>query len=209
MVQPSTSPRKKLTLRGQKTRAELLEAAELVFGERGFEHTSISEITRRAGVALGTFYVYFPHKQAIFVELVDELGQRLREALREGVKGHSTRLEIERAGFRAFFVFAARHRNLYRIVRQAEFVDEAVYLRYYRGLAQAYAKGLTRAMDTQDIGRFDAEVIAYALMGIADFIGMRFVVWESPDQLDRVTEDVFEFVQHGLLSPGRRGVLKK
>lgn len=209
MVQLSTAPRKKLTLRGQKTRAELLEAAELVFGERGFEHTSISEITRRAGVALGTFYVYFPHKQAIFVELVDELGQRLREALRGGVKDKSTRLEIERAGFRAFFEFAGKHRNLYRIVRQAEFVDESVYLRYYRGLAQAYAKGLTRAMDTQDIGRFDAEVIAYALMGIADFIGMRFVVWDDPSELERVTDEVIEFVQHGLLSPGRRGVLKK
>lgn len=209
MVQLSTTTRKKLTLRGQKTRAELLEAAELVFGERGFEHTSIAEITRRAGVALGTFYVYFPHKQAIFIELVDELGQRLRETLREGVKGRSTRLEIERAGFRAFFEFAGKHRSLYRIVRQAEFVDESVYLRYYRGLAQAYAKGLTRAMDTQDIGRFDAEVIAYALMGIADFIGMRFVVWDDPSELERVTDEVIEFVQHGLLSPGRRGVLKK
>ncbi len=205
MSQLSTHPKKKLTVRGQKTRMELLEAAELVFGERGFEHSSISEITRRAGVALGTFYVYFPHKQAIFVELVDELGERLREALHTAVEGQTTRLGKERAGFRAFFGFAGKHRNLYRIVRQAEFVDEAVYLRYYRRLAVAYARGLSRAMESQDIGRYDPEVLAYALMGIADFLGMRFVVWEDPNELERVTDEVVHFIQHGLLSPARLG----
>ncbi|MFZ5445540.1 MAG: TetR/AcrR family transcriptional regulator [Myxococcota bacterium] len=203
MNQGSGLGRKKLTVRGQRTRAELLEAAELVFGERGFEHTSISEITRRAGVALGTFYVYFPHKQAIFVELVDELGRRLREALHTAVEGQTSRLEKERAGFRAFFEFAGKHRNLYRIVRQAEFVDEAAYHRYYRGLALAYSRGLTRAMEVKDIGRYDAEVLAYALMGIADFIGMRFVVWDDPKELERVTDEVIHFVQHGLLSTER------
>jgi AcrR family transcriptional regulator len=205
MNQVSTSGGKKLTVRGQRTRHELLEAAELVFGERGFEHASVAEITRRAGVALGTFYVYFPHKQAIFIELVDELGLRLRETLRKAVEGKATRLEKERAGFRAFFEFAGKHRNLYRIVRQAEFVDEAVYLRYYRQLATSYARGLTHAMTRKDIGEYDAEVLAYALMGIADFIGMRFVVWDDPRELDRVTDEVLHFVQHGLLSAARRG----
>lgn len=190
-------------MRGERTRHELLAASELVFGERGFEHASIAEITRRAGVALGTFYVYFPHKQAIFIELVDELGERLRETLHAAVDGKQTRLEKERAGFRAFFEFAGKHRNLYRIVRQAEFVDEAVYLRYYRRLAVSYARGLTHAMESKDIGRYDAEVLAYALMGIADFIGMRFVVWDDPRELDRVTDEVLHFVQHGLLSPER------
>ena len=65
-----------LTPRGARTRQELLDAAEQVFGKRGFEKASIQEITRQAGVALGTFYVYFPHKEAIFIELVDELGLR-------------------------------------------------------------------------------------------------------------------------------------
>lgn len=199
MNQVSTSPRKKLTLRGQKTRQELLDAAELVFGERGFEHASISEITRRAGVALGTFYVYFPHKQAIFVELVDELGRRLREALAAAIQGKHKRLDQERAGFRAFLAFAGKHRNLYRIVRQAEFVDEAVYHRYYRGLAAAYAKGLGRAMESGDIARYEPELLAYTLMGIADFLGMRFVVWEGDDGLERVTDEVMRFIEHGLM----------
>src|SRR5437868_734233 len=165
MNQLSTSSKRPTTERGQRTRQHLLDAAESVFGDMPFEHASISEITRRAGVALGTFYVYFPHKQAIFVELVDDLGARLRRALGAAVSGETTRLGKERAGFRAFFEFAAKHRNLYRVVRQAEFVDEAAYHRYYRTLGGAYTRGLEEAMEKGEIGRFQPEIIAFALMG--------------------------------------------
>lgn len=203
MNQPSTSPAKQLTSRGRRTRQQLLDAAELVFGEKGFEASSIAEITQRANVALGTFYVYFENKHALFVELVAQLGERLRKTLSTAVKGKTTRLEKERAGFRAFFEFAGKHRNLYRIVRQAEFVDEAVYLDYYRKLAAAYARGLKASMEQGELGRFDPEVIAYALMGIADFLGMRFVLWNEPEQLERAVDEVVEFIAHGLRSPAR------
>ena len=203
MNQLSTSAKKPTTERGQRTRLHLLEAAESVFGDMPFEHASISEITRRAGVALGTFYVYFPHKQAIFVELVDELGARLRQALGAAIANEPTRLGKEKAGFRAFFEFAGKHRNLYRVVRQAEFVDEAAYHRYYRTLGVAYAKGLLDAMDQGEIGRFDPEICAFALMGMADMIGMRFVLWEKPERLDAIVDEVVELMQHGLLSPKR------
>lgn len=205
MNQASTSPAKQLTSRGKRTRQQLLDAAELVFGEKGFEQSSIAEITQRAEVALGTFYVYFENKHAIFVELVEQLGERLRKTLSVAVKEKTTRLDKERAGFRAFFEFAGKHRNLYRIVRQAEFVDEPVYLNYYRRLAKAYARGLEQSMTSGELGRFDPEVIAYALMGVADFLGMRFVLWDKPEELDRVVDEVCEFVANGLLSPARRG----
>lgn len=202
---PRTKP---LTVRGQRTRQQLLDAAEQVFGEVGYDQASIAEITRRAGVALGTFYVYFPHKQAIFVELIDELGLRLRAALAEGTKGLTGRLELERAGFEAFLQFASTHRNLYRVVRQAEFVDAEAYHRYYRRIAEAYTHALSKSMDANEISRFDPEVTAYALMGIADFVGMRFVLWDSPADRARVVNEVMAFVSHGLMNPERRGLPK-
>ncbi|MCA9710009.1 MAG: TetR/AcrR family transcriptional regulator, partial [Myxococcales bacterium] len=70
------------TTRGQRTRQRLLDAAENVFGGVGYGRASIVEITRTAGVAQGTFYVYFPSKKAIFVELVWELNRKLRRSLR-------------------------------------------------------------------------------------------------------------------------------
>src|SRR6185436_8396474 len=97
---------------GRRTRQKLLEAAEAVFGERGYEHASVSEITQRAGVAQGTFYVYFPDKLTVFIHLVDDLGRRLRDEIRGAIESLDERLEIERAGLRAFFRFVSSHRAL-------------------------------------------------------------------------------------------------
>src|SRR5690242_7223977 len=67
-----------VTARGEATKRRILDAAEEVFGESGYYEASVSEITRRAGVAQGTFYIYYHSKREIFEELVSDLGERLR-----------------------------------------------------------------------------------------------------------------------------------
>lgn len=192
------SQRRPLTPRGQKTRQLLLGAAESIFGEKGFDQASIAEITARAGVAQGTFYVYFPDKRGIFVELVYSLNDRLREEVLAAIEGQSGRMDIERARFRAFFSFVRAHRNLYRIVRQAEFVDEAVYRWYYRRLAEGYQSGLQASMDSGEIRPMSAETLAYCMMGMADFIGMRWCLWEDQPLPESFFTDFMSFIENGI-----------
>jgi AcrR family transcriptional regulator len=191
-MQPSTR-------RGQQTRQKLLEAAEAIFGEKGYERASVVAITQRAGVAQGTFYVYFPDKKAAFVELVKALNRRLRRELATAVDGLDDRIEVECVGFRTFFNFVQKHTNLYKIVRQAEFVDPALFQWYYRSLAESYAQGLAQAMEKGQIPAYDPESLAYCLMGIGDFLGMRWVLWGGQSPPDQIFEDVMAFIRHGLL----------
>jgi AcrR family transcriptional regulator len=187
-----------VTARGQRTRQKILDAAETVFGERGYEAASIVDITRAAGVAQGTFYLYFESKKAVFAELVGELGAMLRRTLASAVENVDDRLEIERAGFVAFLRFVQEHKNLYRIIRQAEFVDEALYRDYYQRLAKGYRDGLARAMKDGEIRKLDPDAVAFALMGIFDFLGMRWVLWENRMPPKKIIDDVFELIRAGL-----------
>lgn len=189
--------RRPLTARGQLTRGKLVAAAEAEFAELGFESASISGIVGRARVAQGTFYVYFPDKKSILIELVDSLGARLREVLADAVEGCKDRLAVERAGLRAFLRFTAKHRGLYRIVPQAEIVDEACYRRYYQTLAAGYVKGLRAAMGRGELRRIDPEVLARCLMGINDMVGLNFVLWHDDVDVERVIDSVMDFVAHG------------
>lgn len=186
------------TSRGKKTLEKILRAAERIFGEKGYDQTSISEITRTAGVAQGTFYVYFNDKKQIFCDLVRELSKRLRMELAITTKGLTDRREIEREGFRAFFTFIAEHRNLYKLVRQAEFVDPETHNWYYQHLAGGYQRGLKAAMDDKQIGAIDPEVMAYCLMGIGDIVGMRWVISDKDGLPDSVFEDMMHFIENGL-----------
>lgn len=51
----------------------LLVAAEAAFAERGFHRTSVKDITDRAGVATGTYYLYFPTKEASCLALIEDV----------------------------------------------------------------------------------------------------------------------------------------
>jgi AcrR family transcriptional regulator len=115
------------TAKGRATRRALLQAAEEVFGELSYDRASIAEITSRAGVAQGTFYVYFPDKKSAFIELVHQLNHDLRRAIAEATADAPDRLAVERIGFRTFFDYVMLHEPLYRIVRESQFVDPETY----------------------------------------------------------------------------------
>jgi AcrR family transcriptional regulator len=193
-----------LSKRGLDTRRRLLDAAEAVFGELGYPDASIVKITEAAGVAQGTFYLYFDSKQAVFDELVRDLNQRVRHAMKEGSSRGRTRLEAELLGFQAYFRFTAEHPALYRIIRQAEFVSPDMLRYHYERLSQGYVEALAEASRTGEIGReLDPEVTAWALMGLGELIGMRWILWNGERELPpRVVAELERIIRCVLEAPG-------
>ena len=177
LVSPATG--RPLTKRGEATRRRLLEAAEVVFAEQGYHEASIVKITERAGVGLGTFYLYFDSKQSIFEALVIDLNRRVRHAMSEAMADAGSRLDAERAGFAGFFRFTAEHPALYRVVREAEFVSPEVLRLHYTRIVDGYEAGLRAAQRAGDVDpELDPATTAWALMGMGELIGMRFLLWE-------------------------------
>ena len=185
-----------LTKRGAETRARLLEAAEAVFADLGYHDASIVKITETAGVAQGTFYLYFTGKREIFDELVRDLNRRVRHAMKEASSLGRTRVEAEALGFRAYFRFTAEHPALYRIIRQAEFVSPETLHYHYDRLSRGYVEALRAAAASGEIGDVEPEVAAWALMGMGELIGMRWILWEGGDVLpERVLDEVARIVR--------------
>ena len=201
-TKPTGADGRTLSRRGVETRARLLEAAEHVFGELGYHDASIVKITEAAGVAQGTFYLYFNGKREIFDELVRDLNLRVRRAMQEGAARGRTRGEVEREGFRAFFRFTAEHPALYRIVRQAEFVSPEMLRYHYAKLADGYVEGLRAAMGKGEAAAGDAEVLAYALMGIGEMVGMRWIQFDGARALPKkVFDELATIVERTLGAP--------
>jgi AcrR family transcriptional regulator len=191
------------TERGRATRRAIVEAAEHVFLELSYDRASISEITRRAGVAQGTFYLYFPDKRAAFAELVRKLNHDMRRHIAETIAGLEDRLDMEREGLRAFFDYVSQHHSLYRVVREAEFVDVDLYNWHYRVLAEGYSAGLRRGAAAGQVrSDIEPETLAWILMGIAEFLGGRWIIGQGKPPPDYVFDDIMRFIESGL---GRAG----
>jgi hypothetical protein len=105
------------------------------------------------------------------------------------------RLEAERIGFRTFFDYVVRHKALYRIVRESEFVDVATYRWHYTTLADGYVAGVRAAQQRGEINDgISAETIAWTLMGVSEFVGARWVLWEGTPPPDDVFEELMAFI---------------
>src|SRR5271170_1902255 len=65
--------------RSLEKRARLKAAGMALFGEKGYESTSVDEIARRAKLAVGTFYQHFRSKRQLLLALMDELLEKLSQ----------------------------------------------------------------------------------------------------------------------------------
>ncbi len=190
---------------GEATRQALLVAAERLFGQAGFHQTSISGITYVAGVAQGTFYLYFPSKVAVFVELARDINRQFRLDEHTALAGHIDRRDIERIGFRTFFRFIDAHRGAYWVLREAELVDPETGRWYYERLAKGYMRGLRGGVERGEIRDLEVEPLAYALLGI----GHSVALWAQSNGSETTLSEeriaaLLDILEHGIAAP-RRG----
>ncbi len=170
------------TDRGRRTLRKLLDSAAIEFGEKGFHEASVSSITRRAGIALGSFYTYFDSKDALFRALVADMSDNVRSSARAAILPDMGALEIERAALTAFLLFAREHKEIYRIIDEAEFVDPASYRTHYETIAERITERLNSGTASGEFRDNLGEVEAWAVMGMNVFIGLRYAVWADDDE---------------------------
>lgn len=186
------------TDRGRKTLRRVLEAAAIEFGERGYHEAAITGITQRAGVALGTFYTYFESKEEVFRALVRDMSHAVRQHVAEAVRDAPDRLAAERIGLAAFIAFVRKHRELYRIIEEAQFVAPDVYREHYLTFADGYRRNLASASARGEIKAGDDEPRAWALIGMSVFLGMRYGIWDEDLSPAQVADIAIDLVSEGL-----------
>ena len=169
---------------GQTKMDKLLAASEELFATKGFYNTSISDICRHAGTAVGTFYIYFETKTDVYKYLMETYKHEIRKRLAISIKDCKSRLEKEREGIKCFVKYAVSTPNVYNIIWGSLSIDRQIFVDYYESFALSYSKAL--ANDNSDVALLDTESIAYFLMGISNFLGLKAIFTNMSD--DRIDE---------------------
>jgi len=195
---PASQPRVPRTERGRRTQRAILDAAAAEFGEKGFHESSIVSITIRAGVALGSFYTYFESKDALFKALVEDMSGRVRDHVAPVLKVERSAVEAEGAALEAFLRFAREHKEIYRIIDEAEFVAPENWRAHYLTTAARIEERLKAAKERGEISGDVDEVTAWAIMGMNVFLGLRFGVMDAKAELGEVAAKANALLRDGL-----------
>lgn len=170
VAMPRPAARRRMTRaeRARGVREAIFRAAARVVGDYGYADASVTRITELAGIAQGTFYLYFESRQALFDEMLAHEGEGLLLAMRQAVKDATGFYVVEERGYRAFFEYMRAHPWMFRVLNEAEVAAPAGYNRYLSRMIASYTASLGRSVASGEIRRFgEDELVALAHMLIA------------------------------------------
>lgn len=198
------------TKRGRITLNNILNAAIQLFYEKGYHRTSINDITSLAGVAPGTFYVYFDGKYNLYKYLLLQCSHMIRKNLSRSVQNCKTRREVERVGLKSWLEFAIDNQYMYHIIWESLYIDHDLFVDYYVTFCKAYMTGLADAEKTGEVRDIDPEVLAYTLMGASNFLGLNWGLFKSDrSSVDHVVEEFMKIIDNGIFSTGYKPALEE
>jgi AcrR family transcriptional regulator len=192
------------TLTGEQRRTEaILDAAFLVFSEKGYHNATVDDIAQQAGVSKGTCYQYFSGKEEIFVATLDRtLDLVFNEA---SAAASDQKLFLARLGFEGL-TFIARFKEL-------QFMFVGLYneilggnerlrkkaAEIFENVARFMAKDIEEGIRQKVFRPVDSMTIAYALLGIAAIAGSLSLLNEDFDEIEFMM-DLVDFTEHGLFA---------
>lgn len=110
--------------RGDK-RSRILSAAHQTFAQKGYEKASVSEIVRRAGIAQGTFYLYFPAKSDLLPALSAEMKQTVMATMAERVQIDAPLPDLFSILIYAAFEAAEKYHDILEILAPATLLADS------------------------------------------------------------------------------------
>lgn len=190
-----------ITIEDKKER--IVRAAIDVLCSKGLEKTKVSDIVKGAGIAQGTFYLYFPSKLAVMPSIAEIMVHKILDALHQSVNLNAS-IEVQLRSFiETVFTLHQENREqlalLYAGLASSEYLKEweAIYAPYYRWVTEMLntAQSAGHIRDSLNTGR-----TARLVIGAIESAAEQVFLFDQADEgeIEAQAEEVYAFVAHAL-----------
>lgn len=186
-------------------RAEVLRHAKRIFARKGYHRTNVADIVRRARIARGTFYLYFPNKRELFGELLEQVLGQLATRIRRIRIGADEPSPVEqlRANLQRVVEYALEERDLtWILLNNSTGFDRDLDARikdFYERIVDQIQRSLDLGIEMGLVRRCDTRTVAYCILGI---------IKEVVGQLSRGAVSHTDTLIEEMLNFGLRGVAR-
>jgi AcrR family transcriptional regulator len=203
---PRARKKKSPSVAKAERRQQILAAARTLFAKRGYHQTTIDDIVEQAGVARGTFYLYFEDKRAIFSDLIDRFGSQLAMAIVRIVTDDPSRgvAAQVRENIRRIVGTCLAERSLTKILlTDAVGVDPT----FDRKLANFYDSMVGLLVETLKEGQAlgivadgEPRVLAYLALGaLKELLYQAVTLGLAEESAEVLTQQIYSFLSAGCL----------
>jgi len=179
-------------------RRQLLAVAMKVFADRGYHTTSMNDLAEAAGVTKPVLYQHFRSKRALYLELLEDVGGQLREAIDEATTEAKSPREQVHAGFHAYFDFVATQHNAFQLLfgggarRDEEFADAV------RRVEVSIADSIAALIVVDGLDDDRRRLLAHGIVGVAEGTSRHWLANGMTGSADLLAEQVAALAWAGL-----------
>ena len=190
-----------------RNRAAILRAAREAFCEIGVGATTVRDIIRRTDLATGTFYNYFPDKEALLQELIEEFQGELRRRVHEARQAAKSLEDLLRSAFRACFeIFIEDEMILALVMRNAGEIERLTSLKALDPAAADLAEDVRAKAREGIVPEIDFDMIALAAVAVGSELAFRAV--RTPADVEKATEFATDLFLGGIERMSRKSGMR-
>ena len=190
-------------------REQILRVARDVFDKRGYHQATIDDIVARAGVARGTFYLYFDDKRAVFSELIDRFAAQLTQAIQRIVTDDPEQSVVEqvRNNIRVILRTCLVERAMTKILfTDAAGIDPAFDRKlatFYDAVVQLLTESLKDGQALGIVAEGEPRVLAYLSIGaLKELLYQAVTLGFAEETADVLSDQMYRFLSGGYLRGG-------
>jgi AcrR family transcriptional regulator len=179
-------------------RRQLLTVALRVFAERGYHPTSMNDLAEAAGVTKPVLYQHFRSKRALYLELLEDVGEQLRATIDKATTEAGTPREQVHAGFRAYFEFVAGQQLAFQLLfgggarRDEEFADAV------RRVELSIADSIAELIVVEGLDDDRRRLLAHGIVGVAEGTSRHWLASGMTGSAELLAEQVAALAWAGL-----------
>jgi AcrR family transcriptional regulator len=195
---PPVPSRETSRLPAARRRRQLLDVATTVFAERGFHPTAMNDIADAAGVTKPVLYQHFRSKRALYLELLEDVGEQLRDAIGKATsEAAGPREQVER-GFRAYFHFVAEKQAAFRLLFGGGTRRDEEFATTVQVVEVSIAEVIASLIAVEGVSHERRLLLAHGIVGLAEATGRHWLAGGMAGDVGALAAQVAELAWGGL-----------
>jgi AcrR family transcriptional regulator len=179
-------------------RQQLLDVALEVFAARGFHPTSMNDLAEAAGVTKPVLYQHFGSKRELYLELLVDVGSRLRDAIGKATSEAASPREQVQRGFQAYFQFVCDHEAAFQVLFGGGTRRDEEFAVHARRVEESVADAIAVLIDVPGLPEDQRMLLAYGIVGLAEGTSRHWLRSHGPGDPAELAARVAELAWAGL-----------
>ena len=185
--------------RSRETRNKLINAAREIFLENGYDSARTREITERADLGAGTFYVHFRDKREVYDALVRRANREMHHRWLDARKPEMSVEEQVVAALRVSFAYFRENADLARLILiEGPPVDAEYTMKLHSGVGEELRTILKNGIEDGLVSEIEPAVLATVIMGISVVMGRWLLSPQLPEEAKEMEEEIIRFCLRGM-----------